>query len=180
MNLLRPGLVLFLSAVYLAAHARATGIPPSQGTALDGHSVILPRDLPGRATILIVGFSQHSANATTAWEKSVRNNLANQPSPAIGFLDMPFLEDAPSLIRPLIVRAIRRQVPDIVKPNFVPLTSGEAAWKQTAGFTQDAPDAAYILLVDRAGQVRWQTHEPLSQARFDELAAAARTLAAQH
>jgi hypothetical protein len=92
---------------------------------------------------------------------------------------MPFLEDAPSLIRPLIVRSIRKQVPDAVKPNFVPLTSGESLWKQVVGYDTTAPDAAYVLLVDRNGQVRWQTHEAFSEARFNELAGAARKLAAQ-
>ena len=90
---------------------------------------------------------------------------------------MPFLEDAPSFIRPLIVRAIRKQVPDVLKPRFVPLTSGESAWKQSAGFTPTAPDAAYILLVDHSGRILWQTHEPFSQARFDQLATTARDLA---
>jgi hypothetical protein len=35
------------------------------------------------------------------------------------------------------------------------------------------------LLVDRSGNVLWQTHEPYSQARFDQLAEAARKLAGQ-
>jgi hypothetical protein len=156
----------------------ATTIPSATGTALDGHSITLPRDLPGRATILILGFSQRSADATTAWEKPIRSSLAS--APAVGYLDMPFLEDAPSFIRPLIVRSIRKQVPDVLRPYFVPLTSGQAAWKQLTGFTPSAPDAAYILLVNRNGQVVWQTHEAFSPARFDELATAARKLAASN
>jgi hypothetical protein len=91
---------------------------------------------------------------------------------------MPFLEDAPSFIRPLILRSIRKQVPDALKPNFVPLTTGQATWKQLSGFTPAAPDAAYVLLVDRSGQVLWRTHEAFTPARFNELAAAAHKLAA--
>ena len=154
-----------------------TIIPPAQGTALDGHPVALPRDLATHATILILGYSQHSADATTAWEKPVRNSLAKLP--AIGYYDMPFLEDAPSFVRPLIVHSIRKQVPDIVRPYFVPLTSGEAAWKQLTNFTPAAPDAAYVLLVDRDGQVCWQTHDAYSPARFDELTTAARKLSGE-
>ncbi len=162
-----------------ATTAFAATIPAATGTALDGHSVSLPRDLSPRATILILGFSQHSQDATTAWEKPVRTTLAGPgPNPDIAFYDMPFLQDAPSLIRPLIVRAIRKQVPDALQPRFVPLTSGESAWKQISCYTPAAPDAAYVLLVDRSGNVLWQTHEPWSQARFDQLAEAARRLAA--
>jgi hypothetical protein len=175
MRFAAAALGLLLPALPLPA---ATTIPSSTGTALDGHAVMLPRDLPGRATILILGFSQHSADATTAWEKSIRTSLAS--TPAVGYLDMPFLEDAPSFIRPMIVRSIRKQVPEALHPYFVPLTSGQAAWKQLTGFTPSAADAAYILLVDRNGHVLWQTHEAFSQARFDELASAARKLAASN
>ena len=152
-------------------------IPPSTSTALDGHTVTLPRDLPAPATILILGFSQHSADTTTAWEKPIRSSLATSPS--IGYLDIPFLEDAPSFIRPLILRSIRKQVPDNLKPNFLPLTSNEAAWKQLSHFSPSAPDAAYILLVDRSGTIRWQTHDPLTPTLFASLSTAARSLAAE-
>jgi hypothetical protein len=168
---------LRISALLLAVAtaANATTIPAAQGIALDGHSVLLPRDLAGRATILILGFTQHSSDNTTAWQKSVGTSLAN--GPAINYFDMPFLQEAPSFIRPLIVRSIRKQVPDEIKSRFVPLTAGEDAWKQISGFTPSAADAAYVLLVDRSGNVLWQTHEAFSQTRFDELAAAARKLA---
>jgi hypothetical protein len=171
----RPGPALLLSALLLSAPALAATIPSATGTALDGHTVLLPRDLSPQATILILGFSRNSQDTTTAWEKPVRTSLA---SPNITFFDMPFLEDAPSLIRPLILRAIRKQVPEALKPRFVPLTAGESAWKQAAGFTPTAPDAAYILLVDRSGRILWQTHEQYSQARFDQLASNARALTA--
>jgi hypothetical protein len=169
-------------AVLLAVSASATTIPTATiptatAIALDGHAVSLPRDLPGRATILILGFSQHSQTATTAWEKPIRTTLA--AAPAIGYYDIPFLEDAPSFIRPLILRSIRKQVPDPLKPNFLPLTSNEATWKQLTNFSPATPDAAYVLLVDRSGNIRWQTHEPFTPTHFEELATAARHLAAE-
>lgn len=157
--------------------AFAGTIPPANGTALDGHKISLPDDLPGRASILILGFSKDSQNTTTAWEIPIRNSLAG--TPAIGYLDIPFLEDAPSLIRPVILRSIRKQVPDIVKPNFVPLTSGEAAWKQATAFTPAAPNAAYVLLVDKSGTIRWQTHEPYSPTLFAQLTQAAKKLSTE-
>jgi hypothetical protein len=158
-------------------------IPSAKGTALDGRSISLPQDLPGRASILILGFDRNSAGPTTAWEKPIRAQLASPPAttgfPAIGYLDMPFLEDAPAFIRPLILHSIRNQVPAVLKPNFVPLTSGEAVWKQLTHFSTATPDAAYVLLVDRNGQVRWQTHEPFTPALFQELSTAAHNLAAE-
>jgi hypothetical protein len=172
-----PLLPLLLSALNLfAAPAPTATIPTAQGAALDGHTVALPHDLSASATILILGFTQHSSDATTAWEKPVHTDLVSQP--AIGFYEFAFIEDAPSFIRPMIVRSIRRQVPDPLKPNFLPLSSNQAAWKSAVGFTSSAPDAAYVLLVDRSGAIRWQTHEACTPQLFKQLAAEARKLAA--
>ena len=169
------------TALLLALSASAATIPSATGTALDGHTITLPRDLPARATILILGFSQRSADTTTLWEKPIRASLAPDlgSPPAIGYLDMPFLEDAPSFIRPLILRSIRKQIPEALKPHFLPLTSGEATWKQVASFSPSDPDAAYILLVDRSGTIRWQTHEPFTPTRLNDLETAARNLATE-
>ncbi len=167
-----------LVALLLPATISAATIPSTSGTALDGHTVTLPHDLNSPATILILGFSHTSSDATTAWEKPVRTTLAI--TPAIDFYDMPFLQDAPAFIRPLILRSIRKQVPDVLKPHFVPLTTDEATWKQIANYSASAPDAAYVLLIDRNGNIRWQTHEPFTPARLQELSTAAHTLAAAH
>jgi hypothetical protein len=166
-----------IAALLFTLPATAATIPSTTATALDGHTITLPQDLSPRATILILGFTHASAGTTTAWEKPIRATLADEPS--IGYFDMPFLQDAPSFVRPLILRSIRKQVPDILKPRFLPLTSGEAAWKQIAGYTPSAPDAAYVLLVDRHGNILWQTHDPFTPTRFQELSTAARHLAAE-
>jgi hypothetical protein len=169
--------VLAAALLIASTPAIANSIPASSGTTLDGRKMTLPADLRSPATILILGFSKDSQAATTTWEKAVRTSLAD--TPAIGYLDIPFLEDAPSFIRPVILRSIRRQVPDIVKPNFLPLTNGQAAWKQAAAFTSSAPDAAYVLLVDRSGIIQWQTHDPYSPALLAQLAREAKKLAKQ-
>jgi hypothetical protein len=153
--------------------ALAASIPNSTGTTLDGQSIVLPRDLAPQATVLILGFTQHSQDATTAWEKAVRASIS---SPGITYFDIPFIEDAPRFVRPMIVHAIRKQVPDIVKPRFLPLAANEAAWKQAADFSASAPDAAYVLLVDRSGNIRWQTHEPCSPTLLAQLSQKARAI----
>ena len=136
----------------------------------------LPRDLPGRATILILGFGKHSADATTSWEKPVRNGLAHLP--AIGFYDMAMLAEVPGFVRPMVLRSVRKDVPDVLKPNFLPLTEGEDAWRTAAGYSKDQPEAAYVMLVDPTGTVRWSTHAAFTPAGFAQLTGAAQHLAA--
>ena len=160
----------------LAALLLTLTIPTTTGTALDGHTVTLPRDLTAPATILILGFTHASSDATTAWEKPIRASLAT--TPAIDYYDIAFLQDAPAFIRPAILHNIRKQVPDTLKPHFLPLTTNESAWKQAVSFSPSAPDAAYVVLIDRAGNIHWQTHEPFTPARFNELSTAAHQLAA--
>jgi hypothetical protein len=164
-----------LLAALLALPATAT-IPTATGTALDGHAITLPQDLSAPATILILGFTHASSDATAAWEKPIRASLAT--TPAIAFYDIAFLQDAPAFIRPLILRNIRKQVPDALKPHFLPLIAKEPAWKQAVNFSPSTPDAAYILLIDRSGNIRWQTHEPFTPALLNDLSAATRQPAA--
>lgn len=155
---------------------RSQTVPATHTLALDGHEVSLPRDLPGRATVLILGFGRHSAEATTAWEKPIRTQLAHPP--AIAFYDMAMLAEVPSFARGFVLRSVRKDVPDVLKPNFLPLFDGERAWKQIAGYSPDRPEAAYVLLVDAAGIVRWSTHEAFSATGFAHLQDLARRLAA--
>jgi len=166
----------------LAALLLTLTIPTTTGTALDGHTVTLPHDLTAPATILILGFTHASSDATTAWEKPIRASLASTApiatTPTIDYYDIAFLQDAPAFIRPAILHNIRKQVPDTLKPHFLPLTTNESAWKQASNFSLSAPDAGYVLLIDRAGNIHWQTHEPFNPARFNELSTAAHQLAA--
>jgi hypothetical protein len=173
---MKPLLLLTFALGLAPAPSISSTIPPTSASALDGHNVTLPRDLAAHATVLILGFSKNSADATTPWEKAVRTTLASPPS--ISFYDIPFLQDAPSFVRPLILRSIRKQVPDVLKPNFLPLVSDEAAWKGLANYDKSAPDAAYVLLVDRSGAVRWQTHQPFSSALLAQVSAEAQRMAA--
>jgi hypothetical protein len=166
---------LFFTNFLAAGEASAQGIPATQAVALDGHPVSLPRDLPGRATILILGFGRHSKDATTAWEIPVRTRLAQ--TPAIGFYDMAMISEVPGFMRGMVLRAIKHDVPDVLKPNFLPLTDGEDAWKQAAGYAKDQPEAAYVLLVDHDGRVVWTTHAAYSDSGFAELGQRARRLA---
>jgi hypothetical protein len=152
-------------------------IPTTPATALDGHGVTLPRDLPGRATVLILGFGRNSQDATTAWEKPVRTQLAHVP--AIGFYDMAMLAEVPGFVRPWVLRAVKGKVPDVLKPNFLPLTEQEDAWKRVAGYAPDQAEAAYVMVIDRSGRVRWSTHAAFSPTGFAELSGVAQQVAAE-
>jgi hypothetical protein len=169
-------ILLFAALSNTLSGAAPATIPATRGTALDGHTVTLPHDLSA-ATILILGFSKNSEANSTAWEKAIIANLAAPP--VITYFDIPILADAPSFVRPMILHSMRKQIPDALKPSFLPLTDNESAWKQAASYTASAPDAAYILLVDRTGVVRWQTHEAYNAVVVAQLSFAAKKLSSE-
>ena len=165
----KVALFCLLALPWPGASAQGTGavIPSTKATALDGHDVSLPADLHDRFTVLIVGFGRHSQDATTAWEKPVRTQLAHTPD--VGFYDMAMIAEVPGFARSWVVRAIKHDVPDVLKPNFLPLMGQEAEWKQAAGYVSSAPDAAYVLVVDQHGHIRWSTHDPFSDVGWRHL-----------
>jgi hypothetical protein len=168
----------FMLTVVLCLNARPSAppghsIPATHAVALDGHTVELPKELR-KATVLVLGFSRNSEAATTAWEKQMLN--APPGEAALSFYDLPMLAEVPAVLRGMVVRSIRKKIPEKLRPNFVPLTDNEDAWKQLVGFTKQAPDAAYLLLVDHEGVVRWSTHAACTTDKFAELYTEARKL----
>lgn len=164
---------MFLSA-YSPPASQPSNIPTVQATALDGHTVSLPRDLPA-ATVLILGFGRHSSDATTAWEKPTRAQFSHLPG--ITFYDMAMLQEVPRFMRGFVIGRVRKAVPDVLQPNFLTLTDHEPEWKQAAGFDPKQEDAAYVMVVDHAGAVRWSTHAPYTPVLFEQLTQATRALA---
>ena len=158
-------LLLFLFALPLAAVSQNT-IPATQAAALDDHTVTLPHDL-SPTTVFIVGFSKKSSDNTTPWEKAVRTQLSTRPG--IGFYEIAMLAEVPRFIRGLVVRSLRKEVPDVLKPRFLPLFTDEDAWKRAAAFDPAAPDAPYIVVVDAQGNVKWRTHASFSAKEFGAL-----------
>ena len=159
------------------AQTTGTHIPAGPVTTLVNRTVTLPRELPGHATVLILGFGRHSKDATTAWEKPVRMQLAQPPT--IRFFDMAMLAEVPGFVRPMVIRLVRKAVPDVLKPNFVVLVDREDEWKRFAGYVPDQPEAAYVLLVDSTGAVRWSTHDAFTPAGFAQLTQATKQLAGE-
>lgn len=154
-------LVFCASACALAQNT----LPPTTVVALDDHEVQLPRDL-ANVNVFIIGFSRASADATTAWEIPVRTHVANN---RIGFYDVAVLASVPSFFRGWINRSLKKKVPPVLQPRFLPIYADEAGWKAFAGFDKQSSDSAYIVVTDRAGKTLWTTHEPYSTDSFARL-----------
>jgi hypothetical protein len=132
---------------------------------LTGKDIVLPQDIHANYTILILGFSQKSSEPSRDWVKQIVPAFSSDKN--VAWYQMPVLASVPRLVRGIVIRAIKREVPDNIQPNFVPIYENEVQWKQAAGFEQ--PDDAYVLVVAHPATVVWKTHGPATAERVRAL-----------
>lgn len=140
-------------------HAQRS-IPNIEGETLSGKKVSLPRELGSESALLIIGFTHSSQAQTKAWGVRVSGRF---PTWSIAVL-----EDAPRLVRGMISHGIKGSVPKEQYDRYLLVYHGEKELKQAAGF--ERPDDAYLLVIDKAGAVRWSFHGPETDAAMEQLA----------
>jgi hypothetical protein len=154
------------SCAALAASPNAgPRIPAVHGTTFSDARVDLPEDLNGKVGILVVGFTQGSRDAVTVWGKRLAADFYD--SPTVAYYEMPCLASVPKFMRGFVEGRIKASVSDRGKPHFLPFTEDETSWRALVHY--GAPDVPYILLVDGAGTVRWQTQGPPTDATYSAL-----------
>ena len=147
--------------------APAQTIPQVMAQSSNGKRVSLPAHFAGKSAIIIVGFSRAGGDQCGPFARK----LSQEPSVLDGTVSLyqiAMLESAPRLVRPMIMHGMRSGVPRPEKDRFLPLFHGEKEWKQTAGFTKEAGDQAYLLLVSSDGTVLWTNHGRYSEELYLE------------
>ena len=124
------------------------GAPPADLPArtLADADITVPDDLPAGA-LLIVGFSRGSNAQTEPWRKRVDADAELAPL-AYSVL---VLEGAPRWVRGLIVRGVRRAVPENQHDSVLVVTQDGDAWRAWVGFEPESQDAAYVVRLDGLG-----------------------------
>jgi hypothetical protein len=159
--------VAFAVCATLVSNAVAQQFPRLQEENLNGQQVVLPDAASGNVAILVFGFTKASQNTTGAWMKRLQPDYGKNSG--VMLYQLPVLEEAPRLIRGMIVSGMKKGVPEDLRANFVPVMHNEAELKKLAGY-KDADDA-YIVVLDRGGKVAYQTHGATPDAGYSELQA---------
>jgi predicted transcriptional regulator len=60
------------------------------------------------------------------------------------------------MVRGMIMRGMKKDIPKDKYETFAVITQDENAWKQAAGYERS--EEAYVLLLDASGKIRWKTH----------------------
>jgi hypothetical protein len=152
----RVSIVFILSAHLL--HGQQS-IPRIEGETLAGNKVSLPAAAGGRAALLIIGFTRGSQNQTKAWSLRARDRF---PAWSIAVL-----EEVPRLLRGFVTRSIKSGIPKDQHDHFVLVQQGEKQLKEVAGF--GPPDDAYLLVIDKAGAIRWSFHGPVTDGALEQI-----------
>ena len=163
----RPWVTLILLATIpaFASRAGAQSIPPINAKALDNSPVVLPKTGSSKLLLVLLGFSHKSGENCAPWDKRLATDY---PSAApVEYYQIPVLAGAPSFVRPMILKGMRKGLAAGEQARFVPVYDHEADWKKLVNFS--AEDDPYLVLARPDGSVIWQTHGLLSESLYGEL-----------
>ena len=155
----------FLLAAALAVAQSHSAMPPIEGQSLAGRKVVLPDAAAGNIAVLIFGFTRASKTPTSDWAKKLRADFPSQS--ALDVYQIPVLEDVPRLIRGMVISGIKKGVPENERHHFVIVVQSEAELKKFVGYKE--PDDAYLVLLDREGNVVKQLHGRPASDSYERL-----------
>lgn len=166
-----PMLIVALTAVApFPALVPGDRLPPLRGEFLSGRRAVLPDAARGRVALVALGFSYDSRFAVEAWTARFRQDFGADS--AFTFFEVPVIGGMARVARPFIDGGMRRGTPKALHENVITVYGGASEWKLRLGFRE--PDDAYLVLLDRAGQVVWRHAGAFRAEDYDHLAVEAR------
>jgi len=152
------------------ALALGAPMPELQGKDLTGAEVKLPNAARGKVTLLILGFTYESRHAVEAWAKRYKQEFERLPG--VEFYEVPMIGGMARMGKWFIDSGMRRGTPAGDHKRVITVYGGTGDWKKRVGFKEK--DAAYLILLDRAGRVRFLHSGGMEQAAWRQLASATR------
>jgi hypothetical protein len=156
---------LSLLLLFTVTLASAQSVPVVKAKALDNSEVMLPNPGGQQILILIAGFSHKSGEICQAWGKKISADYRGDAR--INYFVLPVLQSAPSLVRPMILHGMRKDIPPAEFAHYIPVYSNESEWKKLVNFS--APDDAYLIVATPDGHPVWQGHGSYSDEIYSEL-----------
>jgi hypothetical protein len=140
-------------------------LPPLKGEFLTGRAAQLPDVSLGKVAVVMLGFTYDSRHAVEAWGEWFRKTIGLDGETT--FFEVPMIGGMGRLGRWFIDSGMRRGTPKDLHENVITVYGGTGDWKRRVGFASE--DAAYLLLLDRDGTVRWMHAGDFDEATAREL-----------
>lgn len=162
--------MLMFTMTLAAVLAAGDPLPPLQGRDLTGARVELPAAAKGKVTLLILGFTYESRHQVEDWTRRFRQEF--ERTPRAGFYEIPMIGGAARLGKWFIDSGMKRGTPRADHPRVVTVYSGAGDWKKRLAYKER--DAAYLILLDAAGRVRFLHRGKLEDSAWRKLSSATR------
>ena len=146
----KPHLLIVLQMVLMAASMIST---------------VLPDAAAGRVALLALGFTYDSRVAVEAWIGRFRKDFGDKPQ--VTFYEVPMIGGMARLGKWFIDNGMRKGTPRNDYENVITVYGGTDLWKQRLAF--QSPNAAYLILLDQRGTVRWLHSGPLDERAYATL-----------
>jgi hypothetical protein len=140
-------------------------MPVLKGDFLTGQPALLPDAASGRVALLALGFTYDSRYAVEEWVGRFRTEFGGQP--LVTFYEIPMIGGMARLAKWFIDRGMRKGTPRADYEHVITVYGGADIWKRRLGF--QSPNAAYLLLLDRRGVMRWRHSGPFDDEAFATL-----------
>ena len=158
-------MILMASAMFQAL-SPGDPMPVLKGEFLTGRPAVLPDVASGRVALLALGFTYDSRFAVEAWVGRFRKDFGDKPE--VTFYEVPMIGGMARLGKWFIDSGMRKGTPKKDQENVITVYGGTDSWKQRLAF--QSPAAAYLLIVDQRGVVRWRHSGPFDQKAYDQMA----------
>jgi hypothetical protein len=140
-------------------------MPVLKGDFLNGRPAVLPAAASGRVALLALGFTYDSRFAVEAWVGRFRKDFGDKPQ--VTFYEIPMIGGMAQLGKWFIDGGMRRGTPKTDYEHVITVYGGTDPWKQRLNF--QPPNAAYLMLLDQLGLVRWRRNGVFDEDAYAEL-----------
>ena len=146
-----------------------------EGRYLTGRDASLPQAAAGKVTLIAMGFTYQSRFPVEAWADWYRRTIGSRTD--VTLFEVPMIGGPARLGRWFIDRGMRNATPPELHERVITVYGGTGDWKRRLSYSSEREDDAYLIVLDRAGVVRWLHHGAFDQSRADDLRAQIASLA---
>jgi hypothetical protein len=157
--------MILMAFALIPAIQLGESMPLLRGEFLTGRQAQLPEAASGRVALLALGFTYNSRFPVEAWIGRFRKDFGTNPQ--VTFFEIPMIGGIARLGKWFIDSGMRKGTPRSDQENVITVYGGTDSWKQRMGY--QAPDAAYLLLLDKHGVVRWRYSGSFDEEAYKDL-----------
>ena len=142
--------------------------PLVSGYNLNRKEIEFPSDFDADLNLLIVPFKQHQQLDVNTWIPFAQQTEAERSE--FMYYELPTISAMPALSRTFINEGMRAGIPDpVARRRTITLYIDKEKFKSSLGIQDE--DRIYLFLVDRQGEILWQTSGEFSEDKAHSLSA---------